>query len=226
MCSFQTLDPPQAVDILEESVTIVCEPSSLSGVLAYPFDSDIRGAALVAGPHPLMGGSLQNNVVRSVGRGLAAHGYVSLRFSYGGDGVSATSMQRFLQTGHAPEDPERAVEACAALRLLRSICPKPLMLAGYSFGAAVIDQLVHDAKPSRLVLIGPTLRQHQFDTIQQSTINKLIITGDNDFATPLELTHSWFAAAHEPKKLVTFAASEHFYRGCENQLVAEIIQWL
>ena len=57
-------------------------------------------------------------------------------------------------------------------------------------------------------------------------MRKLIITADNDFATPLEHTRAWVERAQSPKKLVVFEAAEHFYRGLEDRLVSEIIPWL
>jgi alpha/beta superfamily hydrolase len=216
----------EANDILEESVLIDGKTSRLSAVLSYPLAGLLSGAFLVAGPHPLMGGGLQNNVVRCVARGLAEHGFVSLRFAYGGQGASHETIQEFWQTGRAPEDPGRAVEARDALTYLRSVCSGPMVLAGYSFGASVIGALLQEPPPSRIVLIGPTLSQHSFDAIQESPIPKLLITADNDFATPLEYTRIWFEAAQSPKKLAIVEAAEHFYRGLEDRLVAEIVQWL
>lgn len=216
----------EAADILEESVLIDGETTPLSGVLAYPLAGPQRGAVLVAGPHPLMGGGLQNNVVRSVARGLAEQGYVSLRFAYGGQGASQETMREFWQTGCAAEDPVRAIEARDALSFLRSVCPGPVILVGYSFGASVIGTLLQAPPPDRLVLIGPTLNQHSFSIIQSSPVSKLVITADNDFATPLDHTRSWFDAARPRKKLVIIEAAEHFYRGLEERLVAEIAQWL
>jgi alpha/beta superfamily hydrolase len=216
----------EAFDILEESVLIDGQASRISAVLAYPLAGAERGAVLVAGPHPLMGGGLENNVVCGVARGLAEHGFVSLRFAYGGQGASQETMREFWQTGHAPEDPFRAIEARDALTCLRSVCPGPIVLVGYSFGASLIGGLLQEPPPDRLVLIGPTLLQHPFDAIQTSPIPKLIITADNDFATPLDHTRNWFAIARSEKKLVIIESGEHFYRGLEDRLVAEIAQWL
>jgi len=215
-----------AIDILEESISINTRRESISAVLAYPFSSAPCGTALVAGPHPLMGGGLQNNVVRAVARGMAEHGFVSLRFAYGGDGPSTETMREFWCTGSAPDDPNRIDDANAALAYLTTVCHRPTVLIGYSFGASVLAPLLSNPSPASIVLIGPTLRQHSYSGIQDSTVPKLIISADNDFATPLDDTHAWFAAAASPKKLVVVDAGEHFYRGLEDRLVAEILQWL
>ena len=77
-----------------------------------------------------------------------------------------------------------------------------------------------------LVLIGPTLAQHDFKPISASAIPKLIVGADNDFATPLETTNGWFSACAPPKQLVIVPAAEHFYRGQEDRIVKEILQWM
>ncbi len=215
-----------ASDIIEESITIDSCAERMSAVLAFPFADAPRGAVLIAGPHPLMGGGLHNNVVRAVARGMAEHGFVSLRFAYAGDGPSTEAMHTFWHTGNAPDDPRRVDDALAALACLTSVCHGPVIMVGYSFGAWIISTVLSKSSPSHLVLIGPTLCQHQFDGIQRSAIPKLIITGDNDFATPLEATRAWFDHAESPKKLVIIESAEHFYRGLEDRLVTEIIQWM
>lgn len=218
---------PQGLsEIIEEAISIEHRGSTLSSVMAYPIAGTPRGAALIAGPHPLMGGGLQNNIVLAVARGMAEHGFVSLRFAYGGEGTSRESMQEFWRTGCAPEDPARVDEATAALRQLQGVCAGPLMFIGYSFGASVLGALLLDSTADRVVLIGPTLRQHSFDDLQRSSVAKLIITANNDFATPLDVTRAWFERARAPKKLVIITSAEHFYRGLEDRLTAEIVAWI
>jgi alpha/beta superfamily hydrolase len=158
---------------------------------------------------------------------MAEQGFVTLRFAYRGAGPSTETMGKFWRTGYAPDDPKRVDDARAALEHLKSAGPEPLHFIGYSFGASVVSALLFSAwRPGRIVLIGPTLCQHSFEHVQKSSIRKLIITGDNDFATPLEDTRTWFENAQSPKKLVIIEAGEHFYRGLEDRLVAEIGQWL
>lgn len=217
---------PETTDMIEESLTVESPAGPLSAVLAYPFAGTPRGAVLVAGPHPLMGGGLQNNVVRAVARGMAEHGFVSMRFAYGGADPSTETVQEFWRTGNAPGDLNRVDDARAALEYLASVGHGPAILIGYSFGASVLGALLSEPAPGRIVLIGPTLCRHSFDGIRGSAVPKLIITANNDFATPLESTLAWFEQAQSPKKLVIIEAGEHFYRGLEDRLVAEIIQWL
>ena len=212
-------------DILEESIRIPAERDELSGVLAYPFAGRPERTALVVGPHPMMGGRIENNVVRAVGRGLAERGFATLRFRFGGAGPSAEIMDEFWKSGHAPDDPRRADDTVAAFRWLQQAYPAPMVAIGYSFGASLLSALCGDPQLSHIAMIGATLAQHDYAAIAASPLPKLVITADNDFATPLENTRAWFEGVREPKRLVMIEAAEHFYRGQEQRLVAEILDW-
>lgn len=216
----------ETADILEETLTVTAPSGPLPAVLAYPFAAAQRGAVLVVGPHPLLGDSLQNNVVRSLARGMAEHGFVTLRFGYGGAGPSTEIMQEFWQTGHAPGDPVRVDDACAAMKQLQAIHSQSILLVGFSFGSWVVNELLSDFAPRSIVLISPTLRQQSYDCVRQTPIPKLVIMGDNDFATPIDVARDWFESMSEPKQIRVIEAAEHFYRGMEARLVEEIIQWM
>lgn len=217
---------PERLDILEESVTIPAPGGALPGVLAYPLAAAAQQAALVVGPHPLMGGRLDNNVVRGVARGLAEHGLATLRFAYGGAGPTPEGMDAFWRTGHAPEDSARESDARAALAFLQGTIPQPVVLIGYSFGTSLLAGLISACSARHAVLIGPTLAQHAHTALQHASAARLLITADNDFATPLTVTRAWFNQCTGAKRLVVIPAAEHFYVGAEERLVREIHAWI
>ena len=62
------LQLPDAVVV--ESVRFSAGPFRLEGELAYPEERRPAGAVVLAGPHPLLGGNMPNNVVRALGEGL------------------------------------------------------------------------------------------------------------------------------------------------------------
>ena len=212
------------VDILEESVQIPFEGGQLRGVLAYPLAGAPCAAVLLVGPHPYMGGRLDNNVVRNVARGLSEQRQLTLRFEFRDAQTTSALMDAFWETGHAPDDPHRADEARAAFAFLTRVWSGPVFLLGYSFGASLLGQLPTD-RVAGLVLVSPTLRQHDFSTLAELELRKLVITSDRDFATPLEVTRAWFNGVVEPRLLVIIPAAEHFYRGQEDQIVNEVIRW-
>ena len=62
--------------IVTEDVLLRAGPYLLHGELAYPEAGRALGAVVFAGPHPLLGGNMRNNVVRCLGDGLAQRGLV------------------------------------------------------------------------------------------------------------------------------------------------------
>ena len=86
-------------------------------------------AAVVCHPHPLGGGTMNNNVVYRTAKVLVEAGIAALRFNFRGVGASSGSHA----DGLGEEDDVRA-----ALATLRARHPAlPLWVAGFSFGARV-----------------------------------------------------------------------------------------
>ncbi len=133
--------------LVVEAVRFPAGPYQLEGELSYPDATMPRGAVLLAGPHPLLGGSMHNNVVRGLGDGLARHGLVALRFNYRGVGASegpavdvAEHLARFWETAHVPDETAYQEDLAGAIDQVRSVVGPalPLVLVGYSFGCTLL----------------------------------------------------------------------------------------
>lgn len=107
-----------------------------------------RGAAVVAPPHPLMGGSLDSPVVNEIAFGLHLAGVASVRFNWRGVGQSS---------GRATDDPSAAsADYRAALDWLAETEAGPFIGTGYSFGAVTAWRSTRDdPRPHRLILVAP-----------------------------------------------------------------------
>jgi hypothetical protein len=153
---------PCAPDALVvESVRFSAGRYRLEGELVYPDAGLPLGAAVFAGPHPLLGGNMHNNVVRGLGDGLVRHGLVTLRFNYRGVGGSegpavdpAVYLAQFWETSHVPEEGEHRADLAGAVDFLRAVVGRemPLALIGYSFGCSLLPAAL---RPSPLA---PVLR--------------------------------------------------------------------
>src|SRR4026208_599208 len=104
-------------------------------------DATPRGVALVAHPHPLFGGSLDNKVVQTLARAFLELGYETWRPNF--RGVGATEGAHDEGRGEL-EDLEALLKHTGASRFV---------LAGFSFGAAVQARLAQRRAPERLVLV-------------------------------------------------------------------------
>src|SRR5712692_6598398 len=98
-----------------------------------------RGVALVAHPHPLYGGSLDNEVVQTLAKTFVELGYVSLRPNFRGVGKSEGEHDE----GRGETEDMLRVVAHAR----ETFGEMPLVLAGFSFGAAVQTQVAQRTNP-------------------------------------------------------------------------------
>ena len=114
------------------------------------------GTAVVCHPHPQHGGTMDNKVVQTLARAFVALGWRSVRFNFRGIGAS----QGAWDDGLGEVD-----DAVAVIGAFAAADASPFMLAGFSFGAYVASQaalrLPDDAKPRRLVLVGPSTQKQQ-----------------------------------------------------------------
>ena len=111
-----------------------------------------RGLAVIAHPHPLFGGTMDNKVVQTLARAFLQSGWVSIRFNF--RGVGASEGQHDHGVGEAQD----------ALALIAQLAPQgPLALAGFSFGAFVTSHVIAALHPAReieqIVLVGQVVAQ-------------------------------------------------------------------
>src|SRR5580765_1850567 len=131
---------------------IPVEHGQLEALLKEP--SAPIAAAVVCHPHPLGGGTMNNNVVYRLSRALVDAGVVVLRFNFRGVGAS---------TGRHDGGVGEEADALAALDTLAGLHPDlPLWMAGFSFGARV--GLTGGAREPRVgKLLGIGLALSMFD---------------------------------------------------------------
>jgi len=207
----------------EQMVTIACESLSAGGALEGLFllaAGASKGAAVIAPPHPLYGGSMENAVVSELAYACARAGLGSLRFNWRGVGASA---------GTPSGDPrDAAADYAAAVSQLRDTIPGPLVLCGYSFGAAAaVAQLSPsgDHSAQRLLLVAPPPGLLDLSRLHAFRGQALLITGQHDRIAPpsaLQGVADELAAG----QLVVVPKADHFFSVGLAQLSRESAAWL
>jgi alpha/beta superfamily hydrolase len=191
--------------------------SDLRGVLSYPEVGSASGAVVIAGPHPLLGGTMHNNVVRGLSDGLVRHGILTLRFDYRRDSRwgDASNLAEFWQTSHVADELNLAADVIAAVAYVRQILGSvaPLALAGYSFGCSLLPHAGCPGVPC--VLIGPTISKHDYAPYVARAGPKLVIASDDDFASDPVRLQQWFDRLSAPRFLILRRFDNHFFRGHE-----------
>jgi alpha/beta superfamily hydrolase len=168
-------------------------------------EGSLRGIALIAHPHPLQGGTLDNKVVQTLAKTFAALGYAAVRFNFRGVGQSVG------QFGDGIGETDDALAALAAAKL--EFGELPVALAGFSFGSYVQTRVAHAITAERLVLIGPAVKRFPVEPVPPDTI---VIHGEEDDVVALADVLAWARPQQLP--IVVFPGCGHFFHGRLPQL--------
>ena len=163
-------------------------------------ETDRRGLLLVAHPHPLHGGSLDNKVVATLAKTALDQGWVAVRPNFRGVGMSEGKFD----AGVGETD-----DLLAVVRFVEKSYPDlPWVLAGFSFGAYVQHRLRQQMPAQRLILIAPAVTMVEFDPVPVDTV---VIFGDADELIPPTAMQHWADAQHLTVKRIPDAG--HFFHG-------------
>ena len=186
-------------------------------------DQNASHAALVCHPHPLYGGTLHNKVVFHTMKALNSFGFPVLRFNFRGTGLS----QGEHDNGVGEVDDVRA-----ALDWLGREFERPLIFAGFSFGAAVglrvacSDQRVKAEVGLGLPVVPADERIYDLTFLQNCIKPKLFVSGARDQFGPSRELQRLIEAVPEPKKLVLIEGADHFFAGRLKELRETIELWV
>jgi uncharacterized protein len=163
----------------------------------------MRALALVAHPHPLHGGTMDNKVTTTLARVCAAAGCAVVRLNYRGVGKSQGSFD------HTKGETDDAACALAYLQAQHG-ASLPVVLCGFSFGTAVVAQLAQRLAPKQLaamVLAGAAVQR--FANVAVESELTLMIHGERDETVPLVETLDWARPLSLPITVVPSA--DHFF---------------
>jgi alpha/beta superfamily hydrolase len=164
-----------------------------------------RGVVVIAHPHPLFGGTMDNKVVQTLARGFVLGGWSAVRFNFRGVGGSAG----IYDEGRGElEDLLAVVAACAP--------QGPLALAGFSFGAfvacAAVERLRADRAIAQIVLVGTAAGRFSVPPVAMDLqAQSLVIHGEQDDTVPLTAVFDWARPQNLPVTVVPGAS--HFFHG-------------
>ena len=179
-----------------------------AGTLEVAFnvpEGALRGIALIAHPHPLQGGTLDNKVVQTLAKTFAALGYAAVRFNFRGVGLSEGQFDDGIG------ETDDALAALAAAKL--EFGELPVALAGFSFGSYVQTRVAHVITAERLVLIGPAVKRFPIEVVPPDTI---VIHGEEDDVVALADVLAWARPQQLP--IMVFPGCGHFFHGRLPQL--------
>jgi len=166
-------------------------------------DGEPRGIALVAHPHPLYGGTMENKVAQTLARTFVTLGYAAARFNFRGVGESE---------GVHDEGRGEVDDMAVMYAHMREKYPNlPITLTGFSFGTFVQAQfaqrLAAEGQPAeRLVLVGTAAGKWPMPQVPEDTI---LIHGELDDTITLKEVFDWARPLDLPVTVITGA--DHFF---------------
>ncbi len=167
-------------------------------------DAAPRGIALVAHPHPLFGGSMDNKVAQTLARTLVQLNYITYRSNF--RGVGATQGEH--DNGIGERDDLRAV--LDHMRAQPGQAELPLVLAGFSFGTFVLSHVAARLREEggaieRMVFVGTAASRWEVAPVPDTT---LVIHGETDETVPIQSVYDWARPQELP--VVVIPGAEHF----------------
>jgi alpha/beta superfamily hydrolase len=182
---------------------------------------DAPYATLLCHPHPKGGGTMHNKVVYHAAKVFNGMGWPVLRFNFRGVGLSEGVLD-----GHAEVGDVRA-----ALDWLASFTNRPIVAAGFSFGAAMGLEACRSYPGIRgFAALGlPTQagsRRYAYPFLHECRFPKLFLSGAQDQFATVEQLESVVTPAADPKQLVLIPQADHFFAGHLEAMQSALKHWL
>lgn len=188
---------------------------------ATPAEVPVRAVALLCPPHPLFGGTLHNKTLFRLAKRLSTEAAVaSLRFNFRGAGESEGTHDG----GRGEVDDARTALGVAAERA----AGRPLVVAGFSFGAAVgLRAALDDPRVTRLVALGTPLRTTWGVEFLRSTDKPvLFVQGEQDEFGPGPELEAFADTLTSDVRTCIVPGADHLFTGQEDAAVDAVIEYI
>ena len=187
-----------------ERLTLTGEAGAIEALRDLP-EGPSRGVAIVAHPHPLFGGTMDNKVVQTLARAFVQCGWTVVRFNFRGVGASEGAHD----AGNA--------ETRDFVRVVEQVAPQgPLAIAGFSFGSFVASHAIDALWPARaiekIVFVGTAAQRFTVAHLPAELHDKaLIVHGEQDDTVSLASVMGWARPQSLPVTVVP--GGGHFFHG-------------
>jgi alpha/beta superfamily hydrolase len=184
---------------INERIEVDGPAGRIEAVITDPGDGR-RGYAVIAHPHSLHGGTLDNKVVQTLAKAFHSLGFAAVRFNFRGVGGS----DGVFDDGRGELEDLLTVERFASERFGNI----ERVLAGFSFGSFVAASAAEQLDARYLVLIAPAVGRFPLGTVPKDT---LVIHGEEDDVVLLSDVFDWARPQQVP--VVVFPGTGHFFHG-------------
>lgn len=190
---------------------------------------DAPVAALICHPNPAYGGNMHHKVVYRAMKVLNTPewglGWPVLRFNFRGTGLS-----------EGKHDGKAEVEdVVAALDWLNDQFHLPMIVGGFSFGAAMVlwacsgpRKASHNVKAVFALGLPTHANGHDYHYrfLHEASLPKLFLSGGSDAFGPEAQLKEVAAAASEPKRLAFIPGADHFFTDHLESMQQSLASWI
>jgi len=170
--------------------------------------------AVIAHPHPLYGGAMDNKVVTTLARLYRRLGADAVRFNFRGVGASAGSHDQ----GRGEVDDMLAVVRWALARIPGSA----LLLAGYSFGSAIAAAASEQVAARHLALVAPPVDRYPYALHGDFACPTTIVLGGADDIVAVDEVAAWARQRPRVTDVIVLPEASHFFHGQLTELESEL----
>ena len=187
-----------------QKITLQGEAGAIEALRDEP-EGESRGVAIVAHPHPLFGGTMDNKVVQTLARAFVQCGWTVVRFNFRGVGASAGLHDA------------GAGEARDFVSVVAQVAPQgALAIAGFSFGSFVASHALAALQLQRdihkVVFVGTAAQRFTVAPIAEALQDKtLVVHGEQDDTVSLASVMDWARPQSLPVTVVP--GGGHFFHG-------------
>jgi alpha/beta superfamily hydrolase len=179
----------------------------------------LRAVAVVAPPHPELGGTLHDRVVYHATQGLTRVGCAVVRFTFRGAGASEGTF-----TGGPGEREDFRTVIDVAVARYPGV---PVWAVGYSFGAWIAAEVgAADPRVTQLVAIAPPVSSYDFDAAVQAGKPMYLIHGERDHLCPVKAVQRLYGMLAEPRELVVVDGADHLFDGHVSEVADTLVDLL
>ena len=166
--------------------------------------------AVICHPHPLHGGTMTNKVVSTLARVYRELGITSLRFNFRGVGASE---------GEHDEGRGEVDDLCRVSEWLLAEYPgTQLLVAGFSFGSAIVAAVSERIPVAHMTLIAPPVERYSYAPQGAFTCPVALVLGGQDELVEVKTVLAWLESLDCAIETIVIPEASHFFHGQLNSL--------
>jgi alpha/beta superfamily hydrolase len=201
----------------QQRITFTSGSLKLEGILFLPEGDGLSPCVIVCHPHPLHGGSMDNNVVDAVCDALVQSSIAAFKFNFRGVGHS---QGRYDEGRGEGDDARNAIKYVSTLK---EIDAERIGLCGYSAGAAFsLPVCWNDKRINAIAAISPPLEMFDFSFVTDCKKPLLLISGSYDDFTPAERFIAFCRDLGDASEQELIVGADHFWCGYELKLAERV----